>query len=255
MVVINSLYNDVSRQGLGNRLFQYCWAREIAERKGYRLIGSPILGFPETYRELNGISVNRNHLYTPEATQIFDMDSIYSHDGGILICGYSQRYEYYSKYKERIKDWLKIENEDSYEFPHPEDLVVNIRLGDYISHGWDIDMKYYSKIILSESYRKAIIVCDDPSNPMLKDLVEIGCEIKDNSSYGKMKFMADFVYVKNAKKCIIANSTFSWWAAFLGSAEKIYFPCFKFPWISNPGINDVDLRVLDEERYEFIYEC
>ena len=39
MVIINSIYNDVSKQGLGNRLFQYCWSREIAERKGYALEG------------------------------------------------------------------------------------------------------------------------------------------------------------------------------------------------------------------------
>ena len=254
MVVVNSIYNDVSKQGLGNRLFQYCWSREIAERKGYMLVSNPILGFPITYNNIEGTQNFYNILSTPEATQLFDMESIYRHDGQILVKGYSQRYEFYIENKENIKRWLFIEDEHLYEKPNEKDLILNIRLGDYVGIGWDIDIKYYIDIIKKETYENVIIVCDDPKNPKLSILTEMGCIIKDNSNHGNMKFLADFVFVKNAKKCVIANSTFSWWATFLGDAETIYFPCIKFPWISNPGKNDVDLRVYDEKRYKFIYE-
>jgi len=253
MIVINSLYNDVSKQGLGNRLFQYCWAREIAERKNYMLVGNPIFGFPETYRNLPGQQLNNNIMLTPEATQLFDMDSIYGHNGQIIVCGYSQRYEFYIKNKENIKKWLIVENEESYDKPDVDDIVLNIRLGDYVGLGWDLPMEYYTEILKTETYKNAIIVCDEPQSPKLSVLKEMGCIIKDNSGHGYNKFLADFVFVKNAKKCIIANSTFSWWATFLGNADKIYYPCIKFPWVSNPGKDDVDLRVYDEERYKFIY--
>jgi len=252
MILINNIYNDVSKQGLGNRLFQYCWSREIAERKGYGLVCEPILGFPTTYNNIIGIEKTDNIYITPPATQIFDMENIYNHNGQIIIYGYSQRYEFYINNKENIRKWLFIENEEIYEKPDIDDIVLNIRLGDYVGLGWDLPMDYYTEILKNETYKNAIIVCDEPQNPKLSVLKDMGCIIQDNSNHGRMKFLADFVFVKNAKKCIIANSTFSWWATFLGNSEKIYFPCKKYPWISNPGKDDVDLRVYDEERYKFV---
>ena len=94
MVITNSLYNDVSKQGLGNNLFQYCWAREIAERKGYALFSNPIFGFPTTYTNINGIEKTENVYVTPQATQIFDMDGIYKHDGQICLLRLPNIYSY-----------------------------------------------------------------------------------------------------------------------------------------------------------------
>lgn len=254
MITINNIYSNVSKNGLGNRLFQYCWAREIAVYKNYKFTCEPIKGFPITYNLLDGVECTDNILVTPPATQIFNTDQIFNHDGGIIVYGNPQRYEHYINNKENIRKWLYIENESFYDKPDPDDLVVNIRLGDYVNLGWDLDMSYYINIIKRETFKNTIIICDEPNHPNLNILKDMGCLIKDNSKYGDFKFIADFVYVKNAKKCIIANSTFSWWASFLGSSEKIYFPCIKFPWVSNPGLDDVDLRVYDEKRYEFIYE-
>lgn len=253
MVTVNNIYTNVSKNGLGNRLFQYCWAREIAEYKNYKLICEPIKGFPITYSTLDGKECRHNILVTPPATQIFNLDQIFNHDGGIVVYGNPQRYEHYIKNKKKIKEWMYIENEENYETPHPDDLIINVRLGDYVPLKWDLEMDYYASILKREKFRNAIIICDDPHDNKLNTLKDLGCQIKDNSNYGELKFISDFVYVKHAKKCIIANSTFSWWAAFLGTG-KIYFPCLKFPWISNPTLNDVDLRVYDEKRYEFIYE-
>lgn len=252
MILIRSIYNNVSKQGLGNRLFQYCWARNIAETKGYALISDPIEGFPETYNHVPGEVVKQFVVSTPEATQMFDMNAIYNHQGGIVIAGYSQRYEHYLSIKDNIKQWMRIENEEKYETPDENDIVINVRLGDYVPLGWDLPMEYYLNVLKTETYNKAIVITDEPMHPTLEILKSHGCIIKDNSHHGHNKFIADFVYVKHANKTIIANSTFSWWASFLGEG-KVYFPCLKFPWISNPGPNDVDLRVFDEDRYNFIY--
>ena len=246
MVTINNIYGDVSKNGLGNRLFQYCWARDIAEKNNYKLIVDPIMGFPITYNPTGEIILSHNQLITPPATQIFNIEQIFNHKGHIIVYGYPQRYEYYINNKENIKKWLYIENEEIYDTPSVDDLVINIRLGDYVRLGWDLDIKYYINILKKETFKNAIIICDEPNNPKLIPLKEIGCVVKDNSNHGRLKFLAD------SKKCIISNSTFSWWATFLGEGI-VYFPCFKFPWISNPGKDDVDLRVYDEDRYKFIY--
>ncbi len=255
MIEINTIYYDVRKQGLGNRLFQYCWAREIAEKKGFYFKTIPIPGFPETYNDISGVKFFNNELITPEATQIFDMGKIYNHLGKIVVSGYSQRYEYYSHNKKNIKKWLKIEDENLYEIPNQDDIVVNVRLGDYVDLGWDLSIEYYEEMLKNEKYKTAYIICDEPENPKLNKLVSMGCIVKDNGNYGDKKYIADFVFAKNAKKLIIANSTFSWWAAFLGDA-KVYYPCIKFPWIPNPTKNDVNLEVTDEDRYNFVYwEC
>lgn len=252
MIEIKTIYNNVEKQGLGNRLFQYCWARQIAEKKGFYFKTNPIPGFIETYNDISGIKFFENELVTPEATQIFDMDKIYNHLGKVIVSGYSQRYEYYVDNKKNIKKWLKIEDEDSYEIPDEDDIVVNVRLGDYVSLGWDLPIEYYEEMLKNEKYKKAYVVCDEPQNSKLDKLISMGCIIKDNTMYKNKKYIADFVFVKNAKKLIIANSTFSWWAAFLGEA-KVYYPCIKFPWIPNPSKNDVNLEVFDEDRYNFVY--
>ena len=258
MVIINSIYNNVSKQGLGNRLFQYCWARQIAEKKKYKLISPIIPGFPITYNSLHGLEKTDNILITPEATQIFDMDKIHNHDGQIIISGYSQRYEHYCKNKDDIKNWMTVEHEDVYEKPGEYDIVLNIRLGDYVPLKWDIEMEYYLSILRKETFDKAVIICDEPNNPRLNMLKEFGCVVKDNSHWGRNKFLADFVFVKNSNKSIIANSTFSWWATFLGTG-KVYYPCFKFPWqndintYKSINIEEIDLRPYDEDRYNFIY--
>lgn len=252
MIEIRTIYNNVEKQGLGNRLFQYCWAREIAEKKGFYFKANPIPGFPETYNDILGVKFFENELMTPEVTQIFDMNKIYNHLGKITVCGYSQRYEYYVNNKSNIKRWLKVENENLYEIPDEDDIVVNVRLGDYVNLGWDLPIDYYVEMLNNEKYKNAYIICDEPENPKLNKLVSMGCIIKDNRNHGSMKYIADFVFAKNAKTLIIANSTFSWWAAFLGES-KVYYPCIKFPWVPYPEKNDVNLEVFDEDRYNFVY--
>ena len=252
MIEIKTIYHNIGKQGLGNRLFQYCWARQIAERKEFYFKTTPIPGFPETYNDIPGVKFFDNELVTPEATQIFDMEKIYNHLGKIIVSGYSQRYEHYSYNKKNIKNWMKIENENLFETPDEDDIIVNVRLGDYVNLGWDLPIEYYEEMLKQEDYKNAYIICDEPQNPKLNRLVSMGCIIKDNSNYEDNKYLADFVFAKNAKKLIIANSTFSWWAAFLSDA-KVYYPCIKFPWYPNPSRDEVNLEVTDEDRYNFVY--
>jgi len=256
MIIVRNIYPDISKQGLGNRLFQYCWSRYLAEAKGYKLVSNHILGFPETYKDIDGLIACYNIVCTKENTQIFDIPSLLSHNGGILVAGSPQRYEHFISNKHNIKKWLYIEEEYKYDIPDTEDIVLNVRLGDYVNLGWDIGMEYYLDILKKETYKNAIIVTDEPDSTKLKPLIDFGCVIKRN--YGLNKYLADFVFVKNADKVILSNSTFSWWAGFLGEGE-VYFPCFKFPW-KNPietfksvNIEEIDLRVYDESRYHFIY--
>jgi len=241
-------------QALGNRLFQYCWAREIAEKKGFYLISDPIIGFPETYKTLPGKEVFENELITGYQLeqQIFNMNEIYNHSGKIRIHGYPQRYEYYAFNKNNILKWLTIENEELYDVPDEDDIVMHVRLSDYVTNRWSAPIEYFISVLRQEKYKNAYIVTEDPTNPEIQKLIDFGCILKDNSRFGPVNgSIADFVFLKKAKKIIMSPSTFSWWAAFL-SEGIVYCPCNVGLWSKSPGIGDIDLRVLDDPRYRFV---
>jgi hypothetical protein len=253
-VEISKIHHWQENQALGNRLFKYCWAREIAEKKGFYLISDPIIGFPETYKILPGKKISENELIpgAAEQTQIFNMNDIYNHSGKILIHGYPQRYEYYAFNKNNILKWLTIENEELYDVPDEDDIVMHVRLSDYIIRQWNAPMEYFISVLRQEKYKNAYIVTEDPTNLEIQKLINFGCILKDNSRFGPVNgSIADFVFLKKAKKIIMSASTFSWWASFLGEGI-VYFPCNIGIWSKSPGINDIDLRVLDDPRYRFV---
>jgi len=254
MIEISKIHHWQENQALGNRLFKYCWAREIAEKKGFCLISDPIIGFPETYKILPGKKISENELIPGGAkqTQIFNMNDIYNHSGKIRIHGYPQRYEYYAFNKDNILKWLTIENEELYDVPDEDDIVMHVRLSDYVTRRWNIQIEYFISILRQEKYKNAYIVTEDPTNPEIQKLIDFGCILKDNSRFGPVNgSIADFVFLKKSKKIIMSASTFSWWASFLGEGI-VYYPYNVGPWIKSPGINDIDLRVFDDPRYRFV---
>eukprot|EP00435_Cladocopium_sp_Y103_P065323 s1590_g27.t1 len=75
---------------------------------------------------------------------------------------------------------------------------------------------------------------------------ELGAEIvRSSSEAGKDAWLADWVWLREATYLVISASTFSWWAAYLSDAKRIYFPLF--PTIS--ALPWCDLVVLGDTRY------
>lgn len=100
---------------------------------------------------------------------------------------------------------------------HPEDLVINLRVGpDYRGAGFMLHPKWYLDILKVEQFRKLHIVCDKIDNDYLKNFSKYNPVVIRSGSSG------DFNYLRRFKRIVCANSTFSWWAAFFSNAEKIY---------------------------------
>jgi len=247
----------------GNNFFQYFLGRCIAKEKGYAI------SYSYGIKQLNSVkiekdSLNFNGIKLPKYIEgktiskplkkfnshIFDWDFVNNNESQLIIDGYFQNYTYYKKYKDFIREEIFSHNnifniEDK---PGSKDIVLHLRLNNY---PYPTPIDYYSNILKKENYENAWIITDSVSHPTVNLLKEkYGCKIKNiSSTHG-------FLFLANAKKIIMSQSTFSWWAAFISKATTIYFPLItnisKLALWHTPPQRNVDLFVDDEERYKKI---
>lgn len=155
---------------------------------------------------------------------------------GLLMDGFFQNYKFIKPYQNEIRDLLikgldsNIENIKS-RFDTEKSAFIHIRRGDYLSipNLFGIPtMKYYKtcveQILKNKSIQKIFILSNDLNfvdskeyfkNPIFK-IVDIKNELNALALMSLCK-----------EGAIIANSTFSWWGAFLGAheiASPVYVP-------------------------------
>jgi len=232
---------------LGNRLFTYCFARILAEEMNYELKVRPFTEFPGTYQKISG------HKYkTPEIiyreNETPDLNAILADKTPrkIIVQAYLQQYQYYEKYAEKIKNnWLKLDPLP--DGPGPNDLVIHIRLGDYLLRHWALSFSYYhhliNNFIAEKNLGNIFIISDEIHSPLLEPFKKYGAIFIDKNAIDSLRFMT------TAGQIIMSASTFSWWGAFLSSAKKIYFPIPQFGSWSPDTKNN--LRI-EDSRYIYI---
>lgn len=254
---------------LGNNLFQYSIGRIIAEELGYNLQTPGIPGFPQTYVNI----VDRKSFSNPTEThgpwQDIDLQGILRNrnDRRIIIHGHFEKYEYYKPYKERIKKWLLMDERISNDYDLDDNsLVVHLRLfGD--DYNYQLPISYYHDCIKKSGCRKIYICTDVPTDTRLEQfkkeynaiicnqyppLIDLGI-VEDNRSHSTItSSVRDFKVLSSAKNIVMSRSTFSWWAAWLSNASKIYFPkSDQGLWGKHdprPHMN-INLDIDDEERF------
>lgn len=167
--------------------------------------------------------------YTPERFAI---------KGDIYLYGFWQSYHYFGKYEKDLKDMMiprydmpSFIREQMQKVKMEESVAVHIRRGDYVKIGCTIPLLYYQKAmkVMSEEIPniKFYIFSDDIEFAK-KALGEF--EGKENvvfwEDHGQESTLNDFFLMSSCKHQIIANSTFSWWAAYVNSNEnkKIFAP-------------------------------
>ncbi|MCR4757953.1 MAG: alpha-1,2-fucosyltransferase, partial [Butyrivibrio sp.] len=123
-----------------------------------------------------------------------------------LIYGNLQDQSYFEKYRDQIKDWLKVKPEaESYEYTADDLCIINIRGGEYTDHPeLYLDRRYFLNAIehmkeINPNMRFMVVTEDEEAAK--KVLPEYECHHFD---MGK-----DYVTVKNARYLILSNSSFS----------------------------------------------
>ena len=111
------------------------------------------------------------------------------------------------------------------------------------------------RLVKTVSHTSLHFLVDDPNDPMLERLKDLRATVHCIGG------MEDFRLIHSFQKVAIGQSSFQWWAAFLGRAREIYFPptdrgIWSHPepadLITDPWWWGIDLRVPGDGRY--IYE-
>jgi hypothetical protein len=204
---------------MGNKIHYYLLGKYLHKITGMHFTPERIEDFPNTYFEYPGKVKNYNIIKTSDITikTPEDLEFFKTHNGGITVDNMIPFYDVFKEFS--VKDELIIDNEDKYEKPGLNDLVVHLRLGDYRSiNGYIFKLEDCLDIIKKETFDNCYIVTDSPDDfYYLSEFKKLNCKIKSGTR------IEDFVFLKNAKKLYISRSTFSWFAAILSDA-KVYFP-------------------------------
>ena len=232
-------------QGLGNQLFCYVTTRCIAMRNGcdYSILGAETLannihsqcglyfmdlklGAPTRKEDFEKLyNEKEDRLFVPNSKHdiehgcyISGADSkLLSLSGPVLVYGNMQAEAYFGKYKNEIREWLKVKPEyDNYEYSRENLCIINIRGGEYTSSPelflrrkyWLDAMKAMKKI---RGDMEFMVVTDD-----LAAARRILPEVK---AY-HFDLAGDYTVIKNAHYLILSNSTFAFFPAFTSTTVK-----------------------------------
>ena len=175
----------------------------------------------------------------------------------VLLVGYFQSPKYFNKYKNIICKMIKInvkkimvKAKSNINFDINPHISVHFRLGDYkkYSHIYPIlDKTYYSNAIsyilekVTNNPTKVLYFCED------SDLSDVSKTI--NFLEGEFPFLTfvranplleDWEQMLLMSLCnynIIANSTFSWWGAYLNE-DPCKIVCYPEEWFKSTTCND-----------------
>lgn len=229
---------------LGNQLFQYALARIIASELNLFLPASPIPGFPSTFQAIPGRCI-----VEPKAIlkgQDLDLSALLQNfnDHHLILDGNFQQSSLYLPWSQELRShWLTPEVPSGFTGADPDDLVIHIRRTDYLWQGWGLPFSTYQTIIESHAIRRVVIVTDDPKDPFLWRFRKYKPLIRSTTAFD------DFLYLRSSNTIMLSPSSFSWWAAFLSEARRIYFPIPKSG-IWAPGHSEgVNLEMHSDDRY------
>ena len=263
-------FNSLGNLGrLGNQMFQYSALKGIASHHGYDFCIPPksIFGqygqiikesdeniydvFPNVAE--NKITLARN-VRVPEVQHTFDCHQFETMADNCDLFGYYQTEKYFVHIEDEIRkdftfkpeltvictDFIKS-NFDT------EVISLHIRRGDYLenpNHPIQ-DLLYYQTALSKLPDIPVIIFSDDPEWVYNQELfVSDRYSISDNNSTS-----ADLCLMSMCNYHIIANSSFSWWGAWLGRSKKVIAPT---QWFGGSCVNK-SVKDLKFGNWEWIH--
>jgi hypothetical protein len=240
--------------GLGNQLFMI--SATLAHCKTYGLI--PFFQKYTYVFENRNLDRYRNSIFSHVPYQ-FDInitnfkhyvehdDQLYQilprFNSNSILLGYFQTSKYFHEIKQHLYELFKSENSESQNFINkirtPDNVLVgiNVRRKEYVKLKWDLPFSYYDESMktIKQKYKnpvKFVIVSDDIK--WCRNTFPEECIFCDETTDD----IVQFDILRNMDAWITSNSTFCWWAVYLGDKNNdktVYCP---FPWCSAYRYNE-----------------
>jgi len=238
-------FNNMGQYGrMGNQMFQYATLYSIAKTRGYDF-GVPYQRKSDNAYQNFCLNECFSNLSAKDSSRVFPkyqaQERNFSYNAGIFgiqdgtdIVGYFQSEKYFKDYREQILNEFKF-NEDIHEkaldirsVTREPVISMHLRLGDYknlVGKHPICGLEYYRNALKEIPEDLFIIAFSDEPN-IAKEMFDLlGRKYylpESNNQYVDMCAMSFCEYH------VIANSSFSWWGAWLGNSKKVVAPATWF---------------------------
>ena len=256
--------------GLGNQLFQIMTAFAYSKKYRNSLIikresHSPSCTYRNVYWNnfLEGLQkylINGNidlPVYNEKSFEYNELPKI-SESDDIKLSGYFQSYKYFDEYKSELLaeiDWYAKRDAVKSKITdvNPGYMVsLHFRIGDFknLENHPIMPMEYYINAIkyieARESNVKILYFCEEDDkdfvfNNYINPLRTIFENITFTQTKNKLEDWEQMIAMSLCKHHIIANSTFSWWSAYLADDNDKYKKLICYPdiWFNSTLINNM----------------
>ena len=240
--------------GLGNQLFQLAFLMHVRQMTGHHIfldsLESPMSHSKEKYfntifskwkNYYKNISVKTVLHENPKLAYENWNHKINSVEGNVKLIGYFQRWGYYiNKNYINIVDSLTFDNAILQKYPDiQKKTFIHVRGGDYIGNPFHhVDLRKY--------YKKCMELCKGEFVIFTNDIPYAQSILPDIPIISESELDTLYLMSKCAG-CICANSTFSWWGAYLNRDRPIFFPSqwFRDPSMDTSGYYFKDAQIID----------
>lgn len=236
-------FNHLGQLGrLGNQMFQYASLRGIAAKRGYDF-GIPPSDFRDEWTTHQLFEVFELPYLPKENVRYLDMgqapvvqEKQFHFDEALLnqcpndvsLLGYFQSEKYFQHVSESIIEDFTFRDhilepckEIAEGFDNP--VSLHVRRTDYLTNSvnhHNLSLEYYEEALKHFEGRQVIVFSDDPKwcqeQELFSDDQFLVSESGDNT--------IDLCLMTFCTGHIIANSSFSWWGAWLAKSEKVIAP-------------------------------
>lgn len=205
---------------LGNSLFQAACTIALAKRN------NDSYQFPSSWKYRNDLSLPSS-CFVPNIisrTKYEEPKFAYQnipYKPNLDLLGYFQSEKYFSDFKQDIHSLFTPKNLDKIS-EQKNKVSIHVRRTDYLkfpNHHPTMTMQYYEKAMSLFDAGTTFVVCSDDINWCKKRFIGSRFEFSDNKDP-----ILDLILQIKCGHNIIANSSFSWWGAWMNKNNKVIAP-------------------------------
>ncbi len=260
-------FNALGQLGrLGNQMFQYAALKGIAVNNGYNICIPTSRNSNEwtdhqlnkafkmsSLNELNYQYIDPNRPTIIEKSFCFDESLFNNCPDWVTIQGFFQSEKYFKHIRDQIivdfqfhEHILDPAKEVTSNWTSP--IALHVRRTDYITNPNHValDLSYYEKALeYFDSNSEVIIFSDDPKWCLEQKLFESDRFLVSETGNNYL----DLCIMTLCSNHIIANSSFSWWGAWLSNSKRVIAPA---DWFKGSNNEHLDTRDLIPENWTVI---